>query len=436
MRSGRPFVALATWLCACAPWMFVGGCGGGEPPAADRDNQPDGGGLEAADAGGKALGRDGSVAVPGSDGGVSLATRPAAGLEGFLAFRPAMSLPAGSGTAVTTGDLNGDGRPDLVVVGAITAGAVSNDGLAFVNQGGSFVAAPQFFTASTVTSLTLGDISGDHLLDLVTIVNFGPGFINLLVGDGKGAFSAPSAVTLSGASFAGAAVVADFNRDGLGDVAATNNLPNNELAIFLNGAPAPAHYAIPDAQAIAVGDWNADGQPDLAVGAVVGTMVNLTILTGRADGTFVPMPVITFPENAGVISLGSGDFNGDGLLDVVVASARVYVGIGQGDATFTWAQPAPLAGGVLNLETGDFNGGGRLDVAALVVPGAGQAFVRVLLGDGAGGLEPALTVGGFDTTGVMSGSLSSGDYDGDKRPDLVVAHGATVDLFFNSSSAP
>ena len=118
-------------------------------------------------------------------------------------------------------------------------------------------------------------------------------------------------------------------------------------------------------ETLAVGDFNGDGIPDLA-----GTSYNkqnftgtFSLLLGNGDGTFTDASDNSLP--AVPASLMTGDFNGDGKLDVAVAdqASGVYVFLGNGDGTFQ----NPVISNIDNLTlagaVGDFNGDGKLDLS-------------------------------------------------------------------------
>jgi hypothetical protein len=118
------------------------------------------------------------------------------------------------------------------------------------------------------------------------------------------------------------------------------------------------------------GDFNGDGIPDLAIANYDDTV---TILLGNGDGTFTPATAPALPATgAGPFAIVAGDFNNDGILDL--ATANFYGntvtillgnnnGQGQGNGTFTAASSAPATGGGPDcIVAGDFNGDGLLDI--------------------------------------------------------------------------
>jgi 6-phosphogluconolactonase (cycloisomerase 2 family) len=161
--------------------------------------------------------------------------------------------------------------------------------------------------------------------------------------------------------------------------------------------------------AMAPGDFNGDGLLDLIVASK-----GLTALFGNGDGTFqrVELPGVGVTPQAVV----AGDFNGDGRLDVALANlgaSGVRVLLGQGDGTF---QPSiPVAGQTgTSLVAADFNGDGRLDLA---VANDDAGSVALLLGDGHGGFE---NTGTLAVMGSPS-ALAAADFNGDGRVDVAVA---------------
>jgi DNA-binding CsgD family transcriptional regulator len=150
-------------------------------------------------------------------------------------------------------------------------------------------------------------------------------------------------------------------------------------------AEALAFYTAPPPNPVAVGDFNGDGKPDLAVANR--TAMEISILLGNGDGTF--QPPVSYPTKGAPNSIAVGDFNGDGHLDLAVVHANfteISIMLGNGNGTFQ--DPTNHGTGLphLAIAAGDFNGDGKPDLAVVDTI---TNKVYVLLGHGNGTFQAA-----------------------------------------------
>jgi hypothetical protein len=336
---------------------------------------------------------------------------------------------------VVVGDLDGDGKLDLVVTNFFARSTVTillghgdgTFGYAITYDAGGSVA------GGGVKSVAIGDFNGDGKNDLaVTSLNpYGednnPNTVSILLGKGDGTFGKP--VTYEAAPYATSVVVGDFNGDGKSDLAVATA---DSVAILLgngNGTfAAPTKYpAGAGILFLAVGDFNGNGKSDLAVVSALG----VSLLLGNGNGTFAASAVhylagggrqyeYDYPD---VHTAGSpmaiGDFNGDGKTDLAVAdnhfSNSVSILLGNGNGTFDATVTYPVGSAPTSVAAGDFNGDGRSDLA---VTNSYSNNVSILLGDGNGTFAPAVFYG----VGSSPNSVTIGDFDGDGKRDLAVAN--------------
>ena len=217
--------------------------------------------------------------------------------------------------------------------------------------------------------------------------------------------------------------VGDFNGDGIPDLAVVNGLKATISILSGNGDgtftavfETPVLAGTPDG--IAVADFNSDGCPDLAVGNTLNN--KLTVFLGHCDGTFTSASTSPSAGSA-PLSVATGDFNGDGIPDLAAAN---YLGntltilLGNGDGTFKAAPVSPTVGeNTEAIGVGDFNGDGKADLAV-----ASNGTVAVLLGNGDG----TFAAGGTATIASWAVSIAVGDFNGDGKPDLAVGNGDNV----------
>jgi hypothetical protein len=167
---------------------------------------------------------------------------------------------------------------------------------------------------------------------------------------------------------------------------------------------------------VAVGDFNGDGNLDLAVANAVPGSATVSILLGTGTGSFGAKT--DFATGRGPISVAAGDFNGDGNLDLAVSndgSNTVSILVGTGTGSFGAKTDFGTGNGPISVAVGDFNGDGKLDlVTANIVSGT----VSILLGTGTGSFGAKTDF----VTGSFPRSVAVGDFNGDGDLDLAVAN--------------
>jgi hypothetical protein len=335
---------------------------------------------------------------------------------------------------VVVGDLDGDGKMDLVVTNFYKPYTVT---ILLGRGNGTFGPAVSYDAGGSVAgggvkSVAIGDFNGDGKNDLaVTSLNpYGednnPNTVSILLGKGDGTFGKP--VTYEAAPYATSVVVGDFNGDGKSDLAVATA---DSVAILLgngNGTfAAPTNYpAGAGILFLAVGDFNGEGKSDLAVVSTLG----VSLLLGNGNGTFAASAVRYLAGGGGQddnigpyvntagVPVAIGDFNGDGKTDLAVVnrfSNSVSILLGNGNGTFDATVAYPVGSAPTSVAAGDFNGDGRSDLA---VTNSYSNSVSVLLGNGGGTFAPAVNY----TVGRSPSSVAIGDFDGDGKSDLAVAN--------------
>ena len=254
-------------------------------------------------------------------------------------------------------------------------------------------------------------------------------------------------------------------------------------ALELRQAPgSPYAMSVGEPQAVALGDFNGDGLPDLAVGSWAHSPSNtvgassVSVLVGQRAGGLLSAPgPIALGE--GPVSVTAADFNGDGKSDLAAANDgklsvflsdaaghfsaapgspidaprafRIVAGdlngdakadlvalnsddtlsvwLGDGNGSFAAASGSPIAlggGSPASVAIGDFNGDGRADLA---VTDSARGTVTVLLGNGDGTLAPV--AGSPFAAGATPDAIAVGDFNGDGRQDLATTAANGVPVF-------
>ena len=314
-------------------------------------------------------------------------------------------------TSVAVGDINGDGRPDLMITkrGSGSVTVLLGDGR------GGFGAGVEYAAGTQPGHVLLADIKGDGRLDAVVTDN-ATGSVNVLFGNGDGTFGKPVAYTAIARPVAIA--VGNFSGSGKRDIAVAG--PTG-LAVLLNDGS--GHFAAPLSisldrapSSLTSADLRGAGHDDLVVAHQDGTM---RVLLGDGSGKFRAAPLSTIGSSA-LSSVVSGDFNHDGKADLAVAhagSALLTVLLGRGDGSFQPGVNYAVGNGPVHVIVADLRGDGTSDLITLNQ--AANTF-SVLLGNGDGSFKAAADF----VAGNLPVGAVAGNFNGTVHPDLAILNAA------------
>ncbi len=350
---------------------------------------------------------------------------------------------------VLIGTTTGAGLADLAI-GAFwykVKAMCSTDSSAFCGEVRSVVCGPAapvaYAVGSSPTACLSADFDEDGILDLA-VANFVGNTVSILRGQGldgtgDGTFATAVPCALPAGSFPVALASGDFNGDGILDLAVADEEAAGVSLLFGQGTggagtgtftvgPKLAVGANP--WAIAVGDFDADGIPDLAVACGSG---KVSVLIGRGsdgvpDGTFAL--AVHYTIGTAVYAITTGDFDSNGIIDLAVAGGagvNVLPGLGtdgRGNGTFGAKTTYVCQSTPFGVTTGDFDADGITDLA---VANSGSGSISILLGSGADGqgdgsfLPPV-----HYACGASPYAIVVGDWNGDGVPDLAVPNSSTT----------
>jgi len=314
----------------------------------------------------------------------------------------------GPAAAVLT-DLNGDGHPDLVV-------AADRFNLVSVLLGdgtGGFGAHADVAAGFFPSGLATGDLDHDGHADVVVAAR-GSSALDVLRGDGSGHLALWATATLPAP--ATKVALADLDGDGrLDAVTSTTAMP----ACFVLPGLANATFGSPTALAftsytygLVVTDLDADGRPDVVALEPERNAGEVR----RGQGAFAFAPVQGFGAERIAFDIASADLNGGGKPDVVTIGqfGPLAVHMGNGDGTFGGAQDLGVGLQPWGIAAGDLDADGHVD---LVTSNSGEASLSVRFGTGGGAFTPPISL----AAGIQPRRVTVADADGDGHPDIVVA---------------
>ncbi len=389
--------------------------------------------------------------IAGINGRLAVLTGNGSGAYQATRYYAGSVDPSAQVESIAVGDFNGDHKPDLATANEINGGPGTlsvflNQGPAALNQGRDlFSGADNYAADQGAISLVSGDFNRDGKVDIVVADTNtktpNAGNFSVFLGNGNGTLQAPTDYpTILGESYV---TSGDFNKDGNPDLVFVNRMqtPQAAVAVQLGKADGtfngPVSYQVGNGPISAfVGDFNGDGNPDIAVANRLGKTVS--ILLGNGNGTF--RPPVDYPAGTAPLeylnSVTGGDFTGDGKLDLIVAEDQGIKFLkGHEDGTFE----APVLIGsfrpAAQISVGDINADGKLDLVVAYDP---NPEIAVLLGNGDGTFQAPLAY-----LGTLRGTQGSSedvvfspaaatwtalaDFSGSGNLDIAVANTATSD---------
>src|ERR1043166_8210804 len=350
-----------------------------------------------------------------------------------ITFSKVVNIKAGAAPrSVALGDFNRDGKPDVAVANSSskTVSVLRGNGNGTFTQTASipFSTPPMFVVAA--------DFDGDGKLDLAVAdsTTTANSTVTILLGNGNGTFEAQPAISLGLSAFNHSLAVGDFNGDGKLDIAVTNSQSNVVSILLGNGDGTfalPPPLTLPNVNkpsSVAVGDFDGDGILDL----VFADGNTVLVVPGLGDGSF-DTPLDLAQKNSPAF-VTVADFNRDGIPDLAITSLsdkNICIRLGNGNNTFascdgSFKRDVPATPQF--IVAADLNGDGILD---LVVPLDGS-LLSVFQGASDGSLNSGQNLP------VKSSSLSAvvADFKGDAKPDILSANFRTGGFsFFSNTTA-
>ena len=313
--------------------------------------------------------------------------------------------------SVAVGDVNADGILDIVT--ADTSGTRAYLGRA----DGTYVSVSESAEVAATNAPGLGDLDGDGRLDLVVSYTEPGGRIGVARNDGTGRFAQPAFFATG--PYPRSSVVADLNGDGKPDILAAIA---GGVSVLINDGQGhfPSHldHDVGDRPALITGDLDGDGASDIVAAGADG----VSLLRNRGDGTFSAAAALH--PGGGTVTLI--DLNGDGRPEIALGGSGgdLVIHRNNGDGTFGGVAAVigrrpelrddPLLS--VSVSAGDVNGDGRADLVAFYGWATSAAAVRTYLSDGTG----TLWRGEVYALAPSPADRAFGDLNSDGRPDIIL----------------
>ena len=281
------------------------------------------------------------------------------------------------------------------------------------------------------TMVTVADVNKDGNVDILA-ANSDSGNASVYLGDGKGGFAQANGSPFSAGQNPADITTGDFNSDGNADIAIANHgaklvtvLLGNGRGQFSSAPGSPISVeSNPHPHGIAVADFNGDRKPDIAIDSWAENKV--LVIFGKGDGAFQTPGVKFDVGRMPYQRLRAADVNEDGNADIITSNfeaASVSVLLADGHGNFA-RKDFPAPPDPFGIALADLNGDRHLDIAISHYSGHGtdpsKNALSVLFGDGKGNFSPAK--GSPFSTGHYPGTLAAGDLNSDGIADIVLCN--------------
>ena len=329
-----------------------------------------------------------------------------------VCMEPKTDYLAGTGSkSICAADFNGDGKPDLAL-----GNYASGLSVVLNNGAGGFGAPTGIATGVLPWSLCSADFNGDGKADLATHNN-GPGTVSILLGNGTGGFGADIGFGTGLFNNGVSICTGDFDGNGDPDLAIASGF--NYMIIALGNGDgtfdSTTQFSTGGGRSILSADFNGDGKADLAT--------TQSLMLGNGTGGFAAPVALSL--SATPMSITGADFNGDGKIDLASANMEnnitgsFSVALGNGNGTFAAANTFAADSNTVPklVSSGDFNGDGKVDLASAAIFNNNSGKAIILLGNGSGafGAPAYFAVDNFPNALVCT------DLNVDGKPDLAFA---------------
>jgi hypothetical protein len=268
----------------------------------------------------------------------------------------------------------------------------------------------------------VADFDQDGFEDVAVPSGTYDGSIDVYHGDGRGGFGTPLLVPIGTSTYPRTVAAADVDGDGIADLIATRSDYDYVWVLRADGLggfepPVLYHTNGFGPRYVRTADLDSDGRMDLVVS--LGTP-GIAIFKGIGAGAFAPAVIV--PVAAGATDVAIGDFNEDGVPDIIAAGDSLSVLLGDVSGNLNPGVVIPLSKPAWTIRSATLDADNHLDVVTELGGFIFEASIQVFLGDGTGGFAAGQTI----DSDVQSADITLADFDGDGRTDLLVAGLLTV----------